>query len=99
MIKSITIDNNENLPLKYSYKLESLKNGTKFDFIKGVNIIIGKNGSGKTSVVEAISVYLNNAFTDEYFATREDWADSYRKQRDEIVHGGNNQGESVTPFR
>lgn len=43
MIKSIIIDNNENLPIRYSYKLESLKNRTKFDFINGVNIIIGKN--------------------------------------------------------
>ena len=58
MIKSITIDNNENLPLKYSYKLESLKNGTKFDFIKGVNIIIGKNGSGKSTLLKNISYYL-----------------------------------------
>lgn len=41
MIKSVIIDNNDNLPLKYSYKLESLKNGTRFDFINGVNIIIG----------------------------------------------------------
>ena len=55
MIKSITIDNNKNLPLKYSYKLESFKNGTRLDFINGVNIIIGKNGSGTSCT--------NNLFT------------------------------------
>ena len=58
MIKSVIIDNNENLPIRYSYKLESLKNGTKFDFINGVNIIIGKNGSGKTTLLKNIASYL-----------------------------------------
>ena len=55
MIKNITIDNNKNLPLKYSYKLESLKNGTRLDFINGVNIIIGKNGSGKSTLLNNIA--------------------------------------------
>ena len=58
MIKSVIISNNENLPLKYSYKLESLKNGTRFDFINGINIIIGKNGSGKTTLLQNIASYL-----------------------------------------
>ena len=58
MIKSVIINNNENLPIRYSYKLESLKNGTKFDFINGVNIIIGKNGSGKSTLLKNISYYL-----------------------------------------
>lgn len=58
MIKSVFIDNNKNLPLKYSYKLESLKNGTRFDFTNGVNIIIGKNGSGKTTLLQNIASYL-----------------------------------------
>ena len=64
MIKSVIIDNNENLPIRYSYKLESLKNGTKFDFINGVNIIIGKNGSGKTTLLKNIASYLlcNNTY-------------------------------------
>lgn len=56
-------------------------------------IFTGKNGSGKTSVVEAMSVYLDNALNDEHFADRKNWLDNYRKQRDQIVHGGNNQGE------
>ena len=58
MIKSITIDNNKNLPLKYSYKLESFKNRTRLDFINGVNIIIGKNGSGKSTLLKNIASYL-----------------------------------------
>ena len=58
MIKSVIIDDNKNLPLKYSYKLESLKNGTRFDFTNGANIIIGKNGSGKTTLLQNIASYL-----------------------------------------
>ena len=58
MIKSVIIGDNKNLPLKYSYKLESLKNGTRFDFINGVNIIIGENGSGKTTLLQNIASYL-----------------------------------------
>ena len=58
MIKSIIIDNNKNLPLKYSYKLKSLKNGARFDFINGVNIIIGKNSSGKSTLLNNIASYL-----------------------------------------
>lgn len=34
-------------------------------------ILTGKNGSGKTSVVEALAGYLNNVFTDEYFEVRQ----------------------------
>lgn len=36
-------------------------------------ILTGKNGSGKTSVVEAMACYLNNVFTDEFFDDREQW--------------------------
>lgn len=58
MIKSISIIDNENLPINHSYKLESLKNGTEFNFINGINIIIGKNGSGKTTLLQNIASYL-----------------------------------------
>lgn len=58
MIKNITIEDNTKLPLKYSYKLESLKNGTTYNFINGINIIIGKNGSGKSTLLNNIASYL-----------------------------------------
>lgn len=56
MIQSVTIENNENMPLKHSPKV--LKNGTKFNFINGINIIIGKNGSGKTTLLRNMAFYL-----------------------------------------
>ena len=33
-------------------------------------ILTGKNGSGKTSVLEALANYINNAISDRYFADR-----------------------------
>lgn len=55
MIQSVTIENNEKMPLKHSHKV--LKNGTKFNFVNGINIIIGKNGSGKTTLLRNIAFY------------------------------------------
>lgn len=36
-------------------------------------ILTGKNGSGKTSVVEAMAEYLRNVFRDEHFTDKKDW--------------------------
>lgn len=44
-------------------------------------ILTGKNGSGKTSVVEALSGYLDNVFTDQYFKDREEWLESYKNRK------------------
>ncbi|MDE7047541.1 MAG: AAA family ATPase [Lachnospiraceae bacterium] len=43
-------------------------------------IFTGKNGSGKTSVTEAIAGHLNNAFTDLYFKDRNAWLDMYKRE-------------------
>ena len=42
-----------------SIKLENYRNFTyfKIDFISGCNILIGKNGSGKTNILESISLF------------------------------------------
>lgn len=47
-------------------------------------ILTGKNGSGKTSVVEALAGYLNNAYTDKYFGDREKWLNIAKKQNDMV---------------
>lgn len=54
-------------------------------------ILTGKNGSGKTSVVEAMAGYLNNLLNDQYFVDREQlldhaknaWNQSIRNQKGE----------------
>lgn len=48
-------------------------------------ILTGKNGSGKTSVVEALAGYLNNVFIDKYFGDEERWLKTARNQLDEAI--------------
>lgn len=47
MITSIRIDDNKRTPFKYTSKIKAFKNGSEFIFKPGVNVIVGKNGSGK----------------------------------------------------
>lgn len=56
-------------------------------------ILTGKNGSGKTSVAEALSEYLNNVFEDKYFEDFEDWLKSYKKEKDNAVRYKREEGE------
>ena len=58
MITKLTINNNKNTPLHYLNKLKGFKNGTEYEFKQGVNIIVGKNGCGKTTLMELIKAYL-----------------------------------------
>ncbi len=48
-------------------------------------ILTGKNGSGKTSVIEAMASHLNNAFTDEWFGSKEQWLKDVQNQMDAAV--------------
>lgn len=48
-------------------------------------ILTGRNGSGKTSVVEALAGYLNNIFTDQYFMDREKWRTNVQNKRNREV--------------
>ena len=59
MITKLTINNNKNTPLHYLSKLKGFKNGTEYEFKQGVNIIVGKNGCGKTTLMELIKSYLS----------------------------------------
>lgn len=58
MITKVEIVDNTNTPLNYISSLEAFKNGTVFNFEKGVNIIIGKNGCGKSTLIKLMSKYL-----------------------------------------
>lgn len=48
-------------------------------------ILTGKNGSGKTSVLEALANYITNAFSDRYFADRELWLNDVIEERDSAI--------------
>lgn len=56
-------------------------------------IFTGKNGSGKTSVVEALACYLNNAFTDEYFNTKEQLVFDSKMRKDKAVEKRKDEAE------
>ncbi|MCI8665765.1 MAG: AAA family ATPase [Dorea sp.] len=56
-------------------------------------ILTGKNGSGKTSVVEAMADYINNAFTDEFFQDKVAWLYEAKRARDDAVRRGEKEAE------
>lgn len=58
MIQSVKITDNKNLPVSYAYKLDSFANGTEYKFKKGINIVIGKNGCGKSTLIRMIADFM-----------------------------------------
>lgn len=56
-------------------------------------ILTGKNGSGKTSVVESLAEYLNNVYYDEYFERRKEWLESKKRKRDQAIKEGADESE------
>lgn len=57
MIRSLKITDNTNAPLHHLPKLKPFANGAEFTFRKGVNVIIGKNGSGKSTMMNLLRIY------------------------------------------
>lgn len=64
MIEKITINDNTKSPVGWLPKLDNFANGKEYDFIDGVNIIVGDNGCGKTTLLELIKRYLLVDYTE-----------------------------------
>lgn len=56
MIKSIKITDSKKLPLRYADYI--FKNGQIFEFKPGINIIVGENACGKSTLMKIIKKYL-----------------------------------------
>lgn len=51
-------------------------------------ILTGKNGSGKTSVLDALAGYLSNIFMDEYFEDKEVWLNNAINELERAIKEG-----------
>lgn len=58
-------------------------------------ILTGKNGSGKTSVIEALAVHLNNVFTDNYFTDKEAWLNRAKREKTTAIKNKADETETL----
>lgn len=58
MIEKVVIKDNTKSPLHYLPELDNFKNGAEYIFKPGINVIVGKNGTGKTTLMKLIERYL-----------------------------------------
>lgn len=64
MVTKVTIRDNTKSPLRYIADLETFRNGTEYVFQPGVNVIVGENGCGKTTLLNLIKAYLCVDYTE-----------------------------------
>ena len=58
MVTKVVIKDNRDTPIEYLPKLRAFRNGREYGFRPGVNVIVGRNGCGKTTLLNLIRKYL-----------------------------------------
>lgn len=58
MIEKLIVRDNTEAPLNYLEKVPAFRNGAEYNFTPGVNVIVGENGCGKTTLLSLLRIYL-----------------------------------------
>lgn len=58
MVTKLKITDNTNTPVRYLSEVPYFKNCLEIEFKSGVNIIVGENGCGKTTLMKLLKSYL-----------------------------------------
>ena len=64
MVYKVVIKDNQKAPLHYLPDLDNFQNGKQYVFTPGVNIIVGENGCGKTTLMNLLKIYLLVDYTE-----------------------------------
>ena len=64
MVTKVIIKDNKKNPFHYISELDNFANGKTYEFKAGVNVIVGENGCGKTTLLNLIKTYLMVDYTE-----------------------------------